>query len=720
VASDPAFSPDGSKVMFVVADANWNTDIASVNVDGSDFTIVVPNISLVGGPPALSPDGTKLAYSAPVANGDLAIMVANADGSNPVQITDPTNTPLIAPIMPTFSPDGSKIAVINEDPSSGNDLWVMQASDGSNPTRLTSDGDVTDPQWSTDGAELLVERYNYDGNYDAAVFSVAPTTGATQMVAGPPAGFAEAGSEATSPPGSPGYISDDQYLALTFEPLLLFDTTESWPPLSVDAFFAEGSNHICTAGQSVADCAPITSESSLSGYNAADDFIAGDGNGSDPSTYQDQTINSDCESSAVLGLLDCNSGPRSLIYYHVTPYSQTGYYYIDYWMFYRFNFYPWFQYYSSAGDHEGDWESVTIGLSTTDAANTFDFASFSQHGPWYSYLRQNLTCDTTTSSPGSCVGAPNAGNRVADFVAGGTHANYPDECSGGSTLLDACWEENSDYPEGSHNGALIWGNNFFDDASLSLFPAPAGWSSGSGAWTDWPGLWGNPNVFTSGETPPRGPDGGGSNAAHYGSPWVSGCSSGNDNCPLGAGDNAAPARGNLGLTAEAASALPHGRALRDASNPAACGNWFGSGVSVVVCDPTRLKAAVDAGQLHRRGSFSGSTTARDAHRASAPGLVQILSSPLRVGDTATIVGPSSRSTVLFVRGADGRGMAWEARFANVRLRRSAHATLRVRRVRGKLVVELVINNQVRRPNELLKTRLRLQGSVVAPPKHRHG
>ena len=483
--SDPVFSPDGSKVYFVVVDGSGNADIASVNIDGSDFTIDVPDISWAGGPPAISPDGTKIAYVAPVANGAAAVMVVDADGSNPVQITDPVNTMITGPETPTFSPDGTKIAIVNDD-ALGNDLWVMNASDGSDLTQLTSDGDVTDPQWSTDGTELLIYRYDYDGNYDAAIFGVNPTTGAAQVVAGPPSGFTEADEEATSPPGSPNYVSDTQFLALTFEPLLLFDTTEPWPPLSVDAFFAEDDNHICTAGQSVADCATITSESSLAGYNATDDFIAGDGDGSNPFSYQDENINSDCETSAVDGLLDCNSGPRSLIYYHVTPYSETGYYYIDYWLFYRYNYYPWFQYYSSVGDHEGDWESVTIGLSTTDSADTFDFASFSQHGQWYSYLRQNLTCDSTISSPGSCVGSPNVGNRVSDFVASGTHANYPDECSGGSTLADACWEENNDPPEGSHNGELVWGNNFFDDASLSLLPTPDGWSSGSGAWTDCP------------------------------------------------------------------------------------------------------------------------------------------------------------------------------------------------------------------------------------------
>ena len=78
------WSPDGSKLLIVTAiqDTPDGHYVATVNIDGTNRT----NLR-IGKQPAWSPDGTRIVYRANDASGRIQIYVMNADGTDPVQLT---------------------------------------------------------------------------------------------------------------------------------------------------------------------------------------------------------------------------------------------------------------------------------------------------------------------------------------------------------------------------------------------------------------------------------------------------------------------------------------------------------------------------------------------------------------------------------------------------------------------------------------------------------
>jgi Tol biopolymer transport system component len=126
--TDPAWSPDGTKIAFVSDRDNYAGEIYVMNADGTNVTRITDNIDY-DREPVWSPDGTKIAftrqvmptptpeptpcttrlcqrdfYFQPYQHDDIYVM--NADGSNQVQLTED----LGQDNSPTWSPDGTKIA----------------------------------------------------------------------------------------------------------------------------------------------------------------------------------------------------------------------------------------------------------------------------------------------------------------------------------------------------------------------------------------------------------------------------------------------------------------------------------------------------------------------------------------------------------------------------------------------------------------------------------
>jgi Tol biopolymer transport system component len=197
-AGSISFSPDGSKLLFQ-ARIEENTEICSVNIDGSGFTNITENPSRDMAP-AYSPDGTRIAFSASRASGTstFELYVMNADGSDPRLVFGDraiSSGPAWSPdgktivfandreggrignfelfsvsvdggperrltdrprydVDPAFSPDGNRIAFVSN--TDGNaEIYVMNA-DGSGVLRLTRDaGNDLYPHWSPDGKKLI-------------------------------------------------------------------------------------------------------------------------------------------------------------------------------------------------------------------------------------------------------------------------------------------------------------------------------------------------------------------------------------------------------------------------------------------------------------------------------------------------------------------------------------------------------------------------------------
>lgn len=176
-ATDPAFSPDGSRIAFV-STRDGNAEIYVMNADGTEPTrlTVEPQAD---GRPAFSPDGQTVVFHSARTGGKQQIWAVNVDGSGLTQLTRDSIS-----FSPAVSPDGQTIAYVSIR-DRAYDIWLMSR-DGSNQRAFTRSPQQREwePRFLRDGTlAYLVERR--EGNRtvqqvvraDLATGTVTPLTG---------------------------------------------------------------------------------------------------------------------------------------------------------------------------------------------------------------------------------------------------------------------------------------------------------------------------------------------------------------------------------------------------------------------------------------------------------------------------------------------------------------------------------------------------------------
>lgn len=324
------------------------------------------------------------------------------------------------------------------------------------------------------GGHLLLEQ---KFGHEASVLSI-PSERVTKTEYGDLSStFACAAPGATAEaPKLEGHGSKEEVrLATRLRPRLRFDGKERWRPLEVESFLAErfkgGARHgACAAGKNP-PCPPVAGVQELNrkpGAPAYIDIYGRARNGADFESPDEACLRSP-------PAVDCNSGRRSVVYYRRT--SHEGRWYWDYWWFYRYNDYEGRVNHCVVicGDHEGDWEGVTV-VSTASLEPEILGVIYAAH-------KDRIWVDGAT--------LPTAAGHPLVWVARGTHASYPYDCA------EDC-EQYNGFPEGTHDGAVPWGGNREDEcervACVRALPEVGHPSELAlplaGGWAGWPGRWG--------------------------------------------------------------------------------------------------------------------------------------------------------------------------------------------------------------------------------------
>jgi len=178
----PAWSPDGSKIVFASSlkldgtdalNANATANIWKISPNGTGLAALTNGTALGADSqaPRWSPDGASVVFHSSrkldgtdAANSNLTrnIWRVNADGTNLRRLTSATAANADS-LFPVWSPDGTKIVFDSRRKLDGTDagslitnVWRVNA-DGTNLvaiTRTTVIGNF-DPQWSPDGTKVL-------------------------------------------------------------------------------------------------------------------------------------------------------------------------------------------------------------------------------------------------------------------------------------------------------------------------------------------------------------------------------------------------------------------------------------------------------------------------------------------------------------------------------------------------------------------------------------
>jgi Tol biopolymer transport system component len=168
VADDPAWSPDGQRIAYVVRESNGASDIWVINADGSGA------YALTSGPgsswgPTWSPDGSRLAYTHSASGQADQIWIVGADGSNPRAFTYCDPPECVQDGSPAWSPDGSRIAFVRVSGAGAIIpvsvfIWPVEES-GPKPEAIELDRATwaSDLAWSPDASTLAFARSTSSG-----------------------------------------------------------------------------------------------------------------------------------------------------------------------------------------------------------------------------------------------------------------------------------------------------------------------------------------------------------------------------------------------------------------------------------------------------------------------------------------------------------------------------------------------------------------------------
>lgn len=170
----PAWSPDGSRIVWTRGGRGPLGEIWVMNADGSGASQLTFNQFPDLGA-KWSPDGSKILFRS-VRDGNSDIYVMNADGSGEQRLTTDPAFDFIS----DWSPDGTRIAFTRDD--EGVCAIYTMLADGSDVQKITADSLAAGvPRWSPDGSKIMFAE-GFCSLNESDIFMVNPDgTGLTQI-----------------------------------------------------------------------------------------------------------------------------------------------------------------------------------------------------------------------------------------------------------------------------------------------------------------------------------------------------------------------------------------------------------------------------------------------------------------------------------------------------------------------------------------------------------
>jgi len=176
---DPAWSPDGSRVAFVLI-TNGLEQIHLMNPDGTGIEPLTP-AAVKAIHPSWSADGRRVLYCT---DDDLAPPRKNASEIYSIDIATRSITTLLSGgvnTYPVWSPDGKRMAFRRMLGETDSEVFVADA-DGSNPQNITNNPAFDGwPAWSPDGS--LIAFASNRGNQNYQIYTMRPDGSDVRLVA---------------------------------------------------------------------------------------------------------------------------------------------------------------------------------------------------------------------------------------------------------------------------------------------------------------------------------------------------------------------------------------------------------------------------------------------------------------------------------------------------------------------------------------------------------